>query len=452
VNSDRPRAALILLLAATAACPNSAQQSAGASLLITFERTEGTPPAEYLLLTSVGGGNVYAENQRAPLEGSLPDGPVLGTFQLAVREAGARTIVARGFFGENQVSQGAVHIVAAADTATRVTLKLYSAPFDDNDGDGIPDLVDNCPTEPNKGQQEPCLSDAGVPVMADAGADSEGADLARDTAPPPPDLRLPDTAVPPDVAPGKSPRGRACLNNDECDSAHCVDSRVGRFCASAGMAVVPAGPFMRGCLARDTQCQADEQPLRTIMLGGFEIDQTEVVQSQYDACVKAGACPAPSGFNPGARPSHPVTNTSWAMASMYCSWAGKRLPTEAEWEKAARGPNSNVYPWGDQAPDCSHAQYKGCGLADSVPVGQLAGTSGYGVEDLAGNAAEWVNDFYAAGYYASAPTTDPPGPTSGMHVRRGGGFSSDPPMLRTGARASGDAAVASAGFRCARSF
>jgi formylglycine-generating enzyme required for sulfatase activity len=85
-------------------------------------------------------------------------------------------------------------------------------------------------------------------------------------------------------------------------------------------------------------------------------------------------------------------------------------------------------------------------------VGQLAGTSGYGVEDMAGNVAEWVNDLYSASYYATAPAMDPTGATSGMHVRRGGGFSSDPPALRTSARVAGDAATAIAGFRCARSF
>jgi Sulfatase-modifying factor enzyme 1 len=443
--SDARKAALLLLLA-TAACPGPAPDE-GTRLLVTFERAEGTPVPEYLYLTWVGGGNVYGENQRAPATGSLPAGPVLGTFQISVREADtSRTIVARGYVGENLVCEGAITTRTDPDAAKSVTLELRPGHLDDDDGDGIPDLVDNCRGESNRGQG-PCQG-----VAPDAG--EMDADAPDNTVPPdtaaPPDAGAPDTLVTPDLPPGKLPSGRACGNNDDCESGRCADSRVGRFCASPGMVVVPSGPFMRGCLAKDSQCGADEQPLRTIMLTGFEIDQTEVVQSQYDGCVKAGVCPAPSGFNPGARPNHPVANTSWAMARAYCTWAGKRLPTEAEWEKAARGPGSSVYPWGDAAPDCSHAQYKGCGLADTVPIAQLAGTSGYGVEDMAGNVAEWVNDYYAAGYYASAPGTDPPGPGSGMHVRRGGGFSSDPPALRTGARASGDAATAIAGIRCAR--
>jgi len=439
------------LLASTAACPGQAPED-GAKVLVTFtyQRADGAPAAQYLTVTWVGEGDVFDRDRRLPAAGTLPDAPVLGKFQISVRQPGtSRTIVARAFAGEEQVAEGAVRVMVAPDADTPVTLELFAGHLPDADGDGIPDAIDNCPAERNL-PQGPCLSsDGGAPdADTDSGPppDAQPPDLAT-----PPDSRPADTAPLPDVdVPGKFPRGHTCLINEDCGDGRCADSRVGKFCASAGMLVVPAGPFMRGCLAGDTQCQNDEMPLRAITLSGFEIDQTEVIQSQYDACVKAGMCAAPSGFNPGARPSHPVSNATWAMASAYCKWASKRLPTEAEWEKAARGPASNIYPWGGAAPDCTLAQYKGCGLSDSVPVGQLGGTSGYGVEDLAGNVSEWVSDNYNANYYMNAPAMDPTGPPGGMHIRRGGGFSSDPPALRTSARLATDQVAASAGFRCAR--
>jgi iron(II)-dependent oxidoreductase len=446
--SDRRGAALLLLLVSTA-CPGKAADD-GPSLLLAFKRNDKAPYADHLILTWVGD-NLSGETFRVPLSGSLPsDAFDLGTYRVALRETNVwRSIVARGYAGENVVSEGAKRVLAGPDVDQLVPIELLPGQLPDRDGDGFPDGADSCETEPNP-SQGPCLIDAGADAQEIDNGISD-AQVSPDFGPLPPDAGAPDVLVPPDLPPGKLPRGSACLSNDDCDSGRCADSRVGHFCASPGMVVVPAGPFMRGCLSKDTQCQADEQPLRTIMLSAFEVDQTEVTQSQYDACIKAGMCAAPSGFNAGSRPNNPVSNTSWSMARTYCQWAGKRLPTEAEWEKAARGPGANIYPWGDQAPDCSHAQYKGCGLADSVPVAQLAGTSGYGVEDMAGNVAEWVSDVYSSGYYAGAPATDPTGPNGGsMHGRRGGGFTSDPPALRTSARASGDVATAIAGIRCAR--
>jgi formylglycine-generating enzyme required for sulfatase activity len=220
------------------------------------------------------------------------------------------------------------------------------------------------------------------------------------------------------------------------------------------MMVVPEGPFERGCdPTRDPYCEQDEEPVRTITLKGFEMDRTETTQSAFDECVRIRACSVPRpGYAPKDRPAHPVTNVSWASADAFCRWAGKRLPTEAEWEKAARGPLATIYPWGDEAADCSRAQFRGCGITDVVPVAVLAGTSYYGVEDLAGNAAEWVSDWYEAGYYTRAPNLDPRGPATGTdRVRRGGGFDADAPSLRSSKRVFGDPGTPAAqGFRCAK--
>jgi formylglycine-generating enzyme required for sulfatase activity len=133
----------------------------------------------------------------------------------------------------------------------------------------------------------------------------------------------------------------------------------------------------------------------------FAIDRTEVSQLDYDRCLDAGACTAPrQGFNPDFYPDYPVVWVTWEQASAYCAWAGKRLPTEAEWEKVARGTDGRAYPWGDSPLDCARANTHGCAgeteLVDSHPTG----ASPYGVLHLLGNAGEWVADWYQPDYYA----------------------------------------------------
>jgi formylglycine-generating enzyme required for sulfatase activity len=203
------------------------------------------------------------------------------------------------------------------------------------------------------------------------------------------------------------------------------------------MVYVPAGEFQMGSTDADinavlTKCSdckrdwyTDEQPQHAVRLDAFWIDRTEVTNAQYQKCVDAGACRVADMplYDPQGRPNHPVVEITWNDAQVYCRWAGARLPTEAEWAKAARGTAARTYPWGDDMPDCNKAQYRDCG-GQTVPVGsRAAGASPYGALDMAGNAWEWVADWYGRGYYADSPANDPKGPESGEYrVLRGGSW------------------------------
>jgi formylglycine-generating enzyme required for sulfatase activity len=220
------------------------------------------------------------------------------------------------------------------------------------------------------------------------------------------------------------------------------------------MVEVPAGEFMMGCdEAVDEACEDDELPQHAPALSAFQIDRTEVTQDQYTACVVAGACEAPSCAWDCANTTHPATCVTWSQAKSFCEWAEKRLPSEAEWEKAARGDQGAKYPWGDADPDCTLANMDGCGAA-ALPVGSLAaGASPYGVLDMAGNVVEMVADWYDENYYLDSPMADPTGPATGnRYGGRGGGYLSEATWLRAAKRDwydLGDWAV-SLGFRCAR--
>lgn len=180
------------------------------------------------------------------------------------------------------------------------------------------------------------------------------------------------------------------------DSPCLTEPLHGHFHRHLGMVRVPAGVFTMGCDAeRHPECQSEERPARRVELPQYYIDRTEVTRSAYADCVDADAC-APVSAAVGASANAPVTDISHGEARAYCQWRGRDLPSEAEWEKAARGTDGRRYPWGDDPPNCDLARYDGCGETP-MSVGSFpAGASPYGVLDMAGSAAEWVAGYYTA--------------------------------------------------------
>jgi formylglycine-generating enzyme len=228
------------------------------------------------------------------------------------------------------------------------------------------------------------------------------------------------------------------------------------------MITIPAGAFLMG--TPEGQGREDEWPQRSVYLDAFMIDQVEVTNERYMRFVKAtGHRTPPNPYGTGPLQSiqgieHlPVVQTTWYDAKTYCGWAGKRLPTEAEWEKAARGTDGRLYPWGNDPPTAKRANFDREWEDEQTlhAVGTLpGGDSPYGVKDMAGNAREWVADWYEAEYYRHAPDRNPQGPDKKGVVRsiRGGSWHSPASDLTTAARGRGGFALQThgTGFRCVR--
>lgn len=248
------------------------------------------------------------------------------------------------------------------------------------------------------------------------------------------------------------------------------------------MVYVPAGDFLMGSTDADTLATSEEKPQHTVYLDAFWIDKTEVTNRMYALCVDAHACREPTHTDSetaysyyddpqGKYDIYPVIWVNWTMAQAYCEWAGRRLPTEAEWEKAARGTDGRIYPWGNDPPNHDLANYDGY-FGGPLNVNRYPkGASPYGALDMAGNVLQWVADWYSATYYQISPASNPLGPDSGdKRVLRGSdynhsNYNTSAYLLRAAQRfyyfpadpASPDdkfgraSAFYDIGFRCARS-
>lgn len=235
----------------------------------------------------------------------------------------------------------------------------------------------------------------------------------------------------------------------------------------APMVLIPEGSFPMGVPHGDRDGGRDEYPRHDVFVNNFYIDKFELTNGRYLEFVKATNHRIPQNPKNATRnlwqgdtiteslADRPVVNVDWADANAYCQWAGKRLPTEAEWEKAAKGTADRRFPWGNVEPTNKHLNFNQQWIGEKtlMPVGSYElGKSPFGVYDMAGNVWEWVNDWYDAKYYEKSPAKNPPGPETGTkRVLRGSGWQNETPTVRIFTRVDSDPTIRneSTGFRCA---
>jgi len=234
-----------------------------------------------------------------------------------------------------------------------------------------------------------------------------------------------------------------------------------------GMCYIPAGEFTMGCVKEDNNCREDEKPAHKVYLDSYWIDEYEVTVVELGKCINAGVCSGSySESYYTENNNYPAIGVNWYEANKFCKWVDKRLPTEAEWEKAARGGNDKIYPWGNDIANCDNSVmneyndnktiHDGCGKYGFGVIGsKVAGKNNYGLYDMSGNVSEWVLDVYGRDYYKNSPYKNPQnkGIVNPLHVLRGGRWNEGFRYLRSSSR---EYTVASSksiglGFRCVAS-
>jgi formylglycine-generating enzyme required for sulfatase activity len=222
------------------------------------------------------------------------------------------------------------------------------------------------------------------------------------------------------------------------------------------MVEIPAGEFYMG---KEHDLESGDGPRHRVYLDTYWIDQTDVTNAMYAKCVQAGKCTftiqhskSEIHFNNPAYANHPVVFITWDQAVTYCQWVGRRLPSEAEWEKAARGTDGRTFPWGRKPADSTLANFNDA-IGDTTPVGSFPqGASPYSLLDMAGNVRQWVADWYDILFYRNSPFQNPLGPGIGeKRVLRGGSFKDPPNGIRVTTRFAHvpNSPGVNRGFRCA---